>query len=218
MLDGKECLYYNVATMKPDKTIIIVRHGTTENNEKNIWQGRSDHPLNGKGKAEAQMLAERLANDHFDIIYHSPMTRAVQTAEIIVAGRKGNFQEVDAFVEIDMGDFDGMKFSDILEKYPDDYDRWVADINSPVPGGESFHQVFQRVKKGVNQILDSEEQNILIVGHAMVNRAIMGNMMKMNPVVARRFRMKNCAYSKLLVYKKPHGLNIVMESWNVPVW
>lgn len=68
--------------------IYIVRHGQTEKNKANVLQGRSDVPLNEAGRQQAEEVRDRFreAGISFDLVYTSPLIRAVQTAEII-AGR-----------------------------------------------------------------------------------------------------------------------------------
>ncbi|HLP62315.1 MAG TPA: histidine phosphatase family protein [Candidatus Deferrimicrobium sp.] len=196
------------------KTIILVRHGSTVHNDNDVWQGRSDSSLNDKGRKEAELLAEELKNEAFDIVFHSPMKRARETAEIIAKNHNALFKAIDCFVEIDVGDFDGAKNTDIIEQHPEVYRNWIMDIDCAMPAGESFNDVFQRVQPGVEEIMESPYRNILIVGHAMVNRAILGQLLHMGPIPARKFRMENCAYSKFYVYDTPHGRHIAVDAWN----
>lgn len=200
--------------MEITKTIVLVRHGSTIHNENNVWQGRSDSSLNDKGRKEADLLAEELKNEAIDIVFHSPMKRAIETAEIIAKNHHTVFKTIDSFVEIDVGDFDGAKHTDIIKQHPEIYRNWIMDIDSPIPTGESFNDVFERVKTGVEEILESPYRNILVVGHAMVNRAILGQLLNMSPIPARKFMMENCAYSKFYIYDTPHGRHINVETWN----
>ena len=201
--------------MKIEKTIILVRHASTSHNENSLWQGRSDYSLNEKGLQQAERLSLHLKNEGFEIIFHSPMKRAKQTAEIIGKHHDAEYRVVENFTEMDVGGFDGKKHQDIFENYPEIYRNWVMDIDTAIPGGESFNDVFERVKPGVEEIMESPGQNILVVGHAMVNRAILGQLLKMSPISARKFRMDNGAFSKILIYDTPHGRYMTVDSWNI---
>jgi broad specificity phosphatase PhoE len=211
--DRRRYVYYNLY-MKIKKTIVLVRHGTTANNEQGVWQGRGDFPLNDTGRKEARLLAERLKHDAFDIVYHSPMIRAIETAEIINKNHNAPCKTIPGFVEIDLGEFDGKKHEEIMGSYPEIYQNWVRDIDAPIPGGESFNDIYNRVKPGVDEIMASNHRGILVVAHAMVNRAILGQLMKMDPIPARKFRMDNSAFSKFIVYESPFGNYIAVDSWN----
>lgn len=207
-------MYYNRG-MKIAKTIILVRHASTSHNENGLWQGRTDYELSEKGRMEAALLSEQLKDEAFDIVFHSPMKRVVQTAEIINKHHKAPFKVVDGFIEIDLGDFDGAKHTDILRKHPEIHRNWVLDIDVPIPGGESFNDIYERIRPGVEEVLASAHKKILVVGHAMVNRAILGRIMDMGPIPARKFRVENGAYSRFIVYESRFGKHIALDAWNI---
>src|SRR5699024_6386462 len=72
----------------PMKNLILVRHGQTEMNAKNRLQGLMDVPLNKKGRQSAQRVQEILAPIPLTVAYTSDLSRAVTTAEIILANRQ----------------------------------------------------------------------------------------------------------------------------------
>ncbi|MCP4156416.1 MAG: histidine phosphatase family protein [bacterium] len=201
--------------MNLTKTIYIVRHGSTEFNEKGIWQGQRNSPLNEKGITEVRQLSQALKSDAFDIIYHSPLKRAHQTAEIINEHQNTTLKPIDGLVEIGLGEFDGRKHEDILLHHRDVYEKWVSDNDFPVPGGESYNQVCDRVSLSLPEILDAPFNKILIVAHAIVNRAILGGFLKMDRLSSRRFRMNNAAFSRFFVYEKDTPeKHLVVDTWN----
>jgi broad specificity phosphatase PhoE len=200
--------------MKAEKTIFLVRHGTTAYNQADLLQGQIDNPLNDRGIEECRKLAGALKSEPIDIVFHSPLQRARQTAEILNETHGREFVSIDCFREIDLGDWEGQVFSRVIEENRDFYHQWLADPAMAIPGGESFLQVFQRVKPGVEQILDSPHATVVIVGHATVNRCILAHLLNLDPAPARLFRMRNASYSKLLVYRNPRRRYAVVESWN----
>ena len=68
-----------------ETTIILVRHGETVDNARQIMQGQTQGELNDKGRDQARQVAERLACEQLDAVVASDLHRAVQTAEIIAA-------------------------------------------------------------------------------------------------------------------------------------
>jgi len=200
--------------MEAAKTIFLVRHGTTDYNEADLLQGRMDNPLNKRGIKEAELLSSYLKKEKFDVFYHSPLSRAGQTAEILNKHHHLECINIECFAEINLGDWEGQKYQQVIEENREYHQRWMSDPTVPIPGGESFIQVFERVKPGVEEILNSPYQKILVVGHASVNRGILGNLLKIEPSVARLFRMKNASYSKLLLFKNPLRHYVIVESWN----
>ena len=70
-----------------NKIFYIFRHGQTDYNVEKRVQSSLDIPLNAHGVAQAKELANNLATIQFDCIYSSPLSRAMQTAEIVVNNR-----------------------------------------------------------------------------------------------------------------------------------
>ena len=95
--------------------VYIIRHGKTEMNAKMLMQGRSNHPLNETGFAQAEEAAERFAEMgvKIDKVYTSPLIRAVQTAEKIAPDAEVIVD--DRLIEMDYGPYEGM------------------DLNNPAP-------------------------------------------------------------------------------------
>ena len=200
--------------MNVEKTILLTRHGSTPYNDKDLLQGAIDIPLSQKGEKQGERLAERLKEESFDMIFHSPLIRARQTAEIINQYHNKPMTQIDSFVEMAMGHWEGDNFFKVIEENPGIYQKWVMNPEAGLPGGESFGEVFRRVKPGVEEILNSPHSRVLVVAHAIVNRAFLGQLLGMKLITARRFRMKNCALSKLEVYGKGEGQFIAVDFWN----
>ncbi len=200
--------------MKIAKTIYLTRHGKTDYNDKDLIQGWMDNPLSETGKDESARLGNRLKDLKIDMIYHSPLCRAKETAEIINQHHNAPMKVVQPFIEMDLGDWEGQHFMEVVRNHPSIYQEWATNVDAEIPGGETFRKLYERSKPGVQEVLESPFQNILIVAHAMVNRGIVGNFMGMEPLLARRFRMENCSFSKLLVYQlKDRPLQLI-DTWN----
>lgn len=196
------------------KKILLVRHGTTAYNETDRLQGRIDNPLNDKGRGEVERLAARLKNEPFDAVFSSPLKRALETAAIINRGHDRPLTVVSEFSEIDLGDWEGLVYSMVREKFPEIHQRWISDADFPVPGGESFSAVCARTRTGLEKVLQNGQQNILITGHASVNRAILGNLLQFAPAQARLFKTGNAALSRLLVMENSQGRWAQVDFWN----
>lgn len=200
--------------MKTAKSIYLTRHGATSYNDQDLVQGWLDNLLSPRGRAEAKMVAERFKDIKLDIIFHTPLTRTRETAEIINQYHGVALQCIDSFIEMDLGDWEGQHFETAVRGIPNIDQEWATNPDMQVPGGESFTQMYHRIKPGCEQVLCSPHQDILIVAHAMVNRAILGHFIQMPPVLARRFRQDNCAYSKVRVFDYPIGQHVVIDTWN----
>lgn len=145
--------------------IYLVRHGETELNVKRALQGRSDYPLTQKGAQQAQEVADwfRAQGVVFDRVYSSPLSRAVQTARIIV-GDDMPIATEQRLIETDYGPYEGCSLSDPapeLRYFFEDF------INHPAPAGmEQLSEVIARVGDFLEDIRD-EPGTILLSTHAI---------------------------------------------------
>jgi len=213
-LTGRTSCYIIESMDHIKKTILLVRHGTTTFNETDHLQGRIDNPLNHKGRDEAARLAARLKGENLDAIFSSPLQRAIETATIV-----NNFHDlpltlVPEFSEINLGEWEGLKYSNVREQFPDIHQHWINDPDFPIPGGESFSTVCARTRTGLERILQDDCKHILITGHASVNRAILGNLLQLSPASARMFRTGNAALSRLLLLENSRRQWTVVDFWN----
>ena len=132
-------------------SIYLVRHGQTEFNAAQRWQGQVDSPLTELGRQQATRMGRRLAEltgTDKAHIFSSPLGRARQTCEII-AGEIGMIDGVTldpGLMEIGMGAWDCMTDYEIDREYPglrDGLDRHEWFFHAP--GGETFEKMAGRV-------------------------------------------------------------------------
>ncbi|MCX7828304.1 MAG: histidine phosphatase family protein [Thermanaerothrix sp.] len=158
--------------------LILIRHGQTDWNREGRFQGRMDVPLNETGTLEAAALASRLKDVSVDWIVSSPLSRAMKTAEAITQFNM-DMPDVEVcadLVEISHGDWEGLLFEEVLDKWPDLLRLWR---NRPsevtMPNGENLHQVAQRAIKAIKAIRErvSNGQTVCVVTHDAVIKAIL---------------------------------------------
>lgn len=146
--------------------LYIIRHGQTELNTKMQMQGRSDHPLNETGLAQAEEAAGRLAamGVKIDKVYTSPLKRAVRTAEAIAPGAECIIDE--RLIEMDYGPYEGM---DLRAPAPEVMAFFEDFVNVPAPKGmEPLHVVVERLGRFLEDIKEeAETSNILVSTHAI---------------------------------------------------
>jgi broad specificity phosphatase PhoE len=148
--------------------IYIIRHGKTEMNKAGLLQGRSDYSLNEEGVLQAREAYERLRGVHFDHVFTSPLSRAVQTAEIVVPG---TVPVVDRrLIEMDYGPFEGVD----LQNMPPELVFFFRDfVRNPAPEGmEQLSEVVERAGAFLEDI-KVLQGNILISTHAISMKGIL---------------------------------------------
>lgn len=154
--------------------LIFVRHGESEGNKLNRFNGSLNMPLTEKGKLQAQKTAEYLDKYNIDKIFSSDLSRAKETAQIIAKRNNLRVMSDKNLREINGGDFEGKPYEDLQRLYPEEYATWLNDLgNCTCPNGESIRGLLERFNQRIIEIV-KENQNkiILIATHAMPIRAI----------------------------------------------
>jgi alpha-ribazole phosphatase len=155
--------------------LYLLRHGETAASRENRFSGSSDPPLTPVGQAMAQAFADSYASLPWEAAYISPMLRARQTAEALCTLSPGIQPVVESGLrEIAYGEWEGLKQSDVKERWPDAFAHWADDVASRgAPGGETAFQVAARAMPVVEAIRTRHQQgNVLIVSHKATLRVI----------------------------------------------
>ena len=174
------------------------------------FQERSNLPLNHEGKKQARALALALKNTSLMAIYTSPLVRALQTARLIKDFHpSAPILEENGFIEMDLGEFDGMKVQDWAKQYPDTRKAWNENPASvKMPGGESLGEVQDRARKALERItqLHPPDDTILISSHNFVNLTILCDLLNIPLDRFRELRQENAAFN--LICKKGGQLHV----------
>jgi broad specificity phosphatase PhoE len=153
-------------------TIYLARHGESDWNAANRFQGHSDRPLTDLGREQARRLADLVAAENVEAIYASPLSRALETARI-VAARTGLDVVVDEGLrEVDTGSWSGLSRAEVRERYPEGFQRWITG-GAGWEDGESYEEMAERVLAAVNRIAAAHPGGrVLLVSHGGPIRAI----------------------------------------------
>ena len=154
--------------------LIVARHAQSiANAGGRIYQGVTDSDLTEKGRVQARKLAERLKDHKIEIIYASPLTRALETArEIQKFHPDAEFVVEKDLREIDFGIFEGLSKEEASEKYPEIYKKRENNkFGYKIPEGESYAEAEERILKILTRIIKNQK-NSIIVAHGAINRLI----------------------------------------------
>lgn len=111
--------------------VYLIRHGKTEGNLKKAYIGVTDQPLCLEGRAELERLAGRFPLP--DEVWHSPLRRCAQTAEILYPGISANVCE--DLRECDFGEYEGKTYDQLKNEAA--YQKWLDSGGTiPFPSGE----------------------------------------------------------------------------------
>ena len=159
--------------------IYLIRHTETEWNEQFRYIGRTDLHLSELGRQHAGMIAKWFADVRLDAIYASPMVRALETAATLAADRDMVIEKVQGLREIDFGAWEGLTHGEILERDPDNFNRWLADPETqPIPEGELWSSFDARVRQAFAGVTAKHAgEAIAIVSHGGPIKVIVGQVL-----------------------------------------
>lgn len=162
-------------------TLVLVRHGQSEWNLKNLFTGWKDPPLTEKGVVEARTAGLRLKARglKFDLCFTSALSRAQHTLKLMLEelGQTGLPETRDqALNERDYGDLTGLNKDDARVKWGEDQVLiWRRSYDVPPPGGESLKDTLARslpyyMHKIQPHVLDGK--TVLVAAHGNSLRAL----------------------------------------------
>lgn len=151
--------------------LILIRHGETDWNRRQCFQGQIDVPLNAHGLEQAQRLGDRLATEKIDALIVSDLLRARQTAAPLAQRHGLEPHLMPALREQAFGILEGLSFDEIRVKHPAEFALWVQhDPNYALPGGAESRQVFHaRVTRALHDVAERHlGQRVAVVTHGGV--------------------------------------------------
>jgi broad specificity phosphatase PhoE len=193
-------------------TIILARHGETNWNTGEIFRGRADVPLNATGLRQAELLAEYLENEKIDVIYSSPLQRAVKTAAAIAARQGIDVNTVENINDIDYGEWQGLSLDEVKERYPELYQDWLDTPEQVrLPGGESLAEVRGRALPFVKDaVMRCGEGSIVLLSHRVVHKVLTGALLGLDNASFWNFRLDTGGITRF----EFNGDRVVMVSHN----
>lgn len=151
--------------------ILLIRHGRTSfNAEQRFCGGRSDPPLDDRGREQASAL-DRFATD-VERVFCSPQRRALETAAVL-----GQPIVIEALRELDQGGLEGLTYQPAISEHAEFFTAWKRDpTHVCIPGGgESMGTLADRMSAGMTEILSHVGTPsggvIAVVGHQMAQAA-----------------------------------------------
>jgi len=183
------------------KTIIILRHGTTEGIEKGQLQGSTDSPLSPRGQQEAQLTADALKTRSIKACFCSPLGRARETAEIICKPLGIKPVILEDLREYDFGWLEGHHYfkppafnSSIFVKL-----KSLARLSLASVSGESMPHIRQRARTVWKYLLEQTlEGEYLIITHGFFTNVFFRELMRETPEFKNKiFDVNACGLTEI---------------------
>lgn len=177
--------------------LYLIRHGETDWNKLEKCQGVSDIPLNSNGIRQAENLAYSLRDEKFSAIYSSDLTRAITTANEVAKYHPAEVKIDERFREMDQGEFEGLEFKNLREKYGEILKKWTEEPETlRIPGGETLSEVQERAWKGIANLISlHNNESVLLVSHNMTIITLLCKFSKKSLLSFREFSVKESSKS-----------------------
>jgi len=157
----------------PEGTMVsLYRHGQTEANLADRWQGRTDSPLTALGREQVE--SAMAAAPRIDALFTSPLGRAVETASIIGEAVGVSPMDAEGLIEMSFGDWEDMTRQEAVASDPELFDL-IYNRGEDMPrgrDGESFARTGERLSTTIASLAASSDQDhIGVVSHGAAIRA-----------------------------------------------
>ncbi|MFM7427900.1 MAG: histidine phosphatase family protein [Elainella sp.] len=194
----------------------MVRHGESSYNVERRVQGHCDlSRLTKTGQQGAGQVGKALRDLKFAAVYSSPLQRAKETAELILAnlqqgldeGNGSNLTLIDNLKEINLVQWEGLTFQEVEDQYPEGFRCWrdrphelVMQLDTP-DGPQDFYPVpalYDQARQFWQEVLPRHQgETILVVAHSGINRCLINTAVGLSPAHYQSFHQSNCGISVL---------------------
>ena len=140
--------------------LYLVRHGESVANEKKVYAGQTDVMLTENGRNQARQIQPVLAQIHFDKVYSSDLSRAIETQRLAIPDAEG--ERTPLLREYTVGTLEGMGFAEVRERYG----STVSTLRDYTPfGGENAEMVCNRLREFLSGLEMQNCENVAAFAH-----------------------------------------------------
>lgn len=154
--------------------LILVRHALTVDNQKSRLSGHIDSSISEEGKEQIDKITNYLKDFDIDKIYTTTSSRTKDTVKKLSELKSIEIIEKESLKEISFGDFEGLTFDEIKDKYPKEFQDMIEKgYEYKYPNGESLIDSYNRVCIELDNIIsNNDDRTILICSHGGTIRNI----------------------------------------------
>ena len=184
--------------------LVLIRHGETVGNRRQLWTGWSDTSLSETGRDQVRRMAARLERDSLGAaaLYSSPIGRARKTAASISQATRLPLILDDALKEMHFGELEAIRSEHFATDHPEIYARWRnrEDESFGWPGGETRREFRHRAVGAIERLAAAHPgQTILLVTHSGFIRMALAHFAPRQFGEWWRVKMDNCSLTHLVL-------------------
>ncbi|HEV2692867.1 MAG TPA: histidine phosphatase family protein [Verrucomicrobiae bacterium] len=195
----------------PATRLLLIRHGEVHVDYHNKFGGAIDMDLSPNGKKQAKVLANYLRGKTIDAIYASPMKRVQQTLAPTLKQGKLKQTIYPGLREIDFGDWSGLGWKDVEERFGFRSHRWLHQIQKHgVPNGESGKVFRQRVEPCLREIIAKHPgENVAIFCHGGVIRMMLAVLLKLSLPKTNHFDIEYASITQVALHQHMNEIELL---------
>ena len=177
--------------------LILVRHALTVDNQKSRLSGHIDSSISEEGKEQIDKITNYLKDFDIDKIYTTTSSRTKDTVKKLSELKSIEIIEKESLKEISFGDFEGLTFDEIKDKYPKEFQDMIEKgYEYKYPNGESLIDSYNRVCIELDNIIsNSDDRTILICSHGGTIRNIITYLISNSYKYHWNFKIDNASVS-----------------------
>ena len=181
--------------------LILVRHALTVDNQKSRLSGHIDSSISEEGKEQIDKITNYLKDFDIDKIYTTTSSRTKDTVKKLSELKSIEIIEKESLKEISFGDFEGLTFDEIKDKYPKEFQDMIEKgYEYKYPNGESLIDSYNRVCIELDNIIsNNDDRTILICSHGGTIRNIITYLISNSYKYHWNFKIDNGSFTILEV-------------------
>lgn len=185
-------------------TLYLMRHGEVDEAYHRKFGGTIDMELSPVGRHQAKVLGDFVQRYSFDVIYSSPMKRALATADPICTSQGHQPQIVDDLREIDFGEWTGKTWMQVAEEYQINVFTWLDELEAGrVKNAELGSEFRKRVGEATDEIVrNNQGKTVCVVCHGGVVRAILAHLMEIPLPIMGKIDIEYASVSRIDVTER----------------
>lgn len=167
--------------MRATTKLILIRHGETDDNRAQVFQGQGGRGLNARGRDQAARLAARFAGARIRLasVYCSDLERARETAEVLASTLGLSAVADPELREVNLGAWQGLSRTEVQARFPDEWAAWRRGDDIRRGGGETYAELGDRMMRALDRIAERHAgEAVGVVSHGAAIKTAIGRVLR----------------------------------------
>ena len=181
--------------------LLLLRHGDVGEEYHDRYIGSTNVSMSEWGLQQVRTIGPWLRSQNIDRCYCSPMKRCKETAAIILEQTGVDYKIDPDLREIDFGQWEGLAFADIAQKFSDDVKRWSDfDMDFAFPGGERIGDCVGRIVGIADRLAEDPADTVLVCTHGGIIRLLICYFLGLEPWQYILFRVEHASVTTIELF------------------